>query len=77
MKAIFHNYHYTTADGWTFDTPSECRAHYRAVMKENGVASRSFKGARWHYRKVYDDARKPAIFYKTNGRTAYIVNPIK
>lgn len=46
-------------------------------MKEDGVASRSFKGARWHYRKVYDDARKPSIYYKTNGRTAYIVNPIK
>lgn len=77
MKNIFHNYHYTCADGCIFDTPSECRAHYRAVMKEDGVASRSFKGARWHYRKDYDDGRRPSILYKTNGYTAYIVNPSK
>lgn len=77
MKAIFHNYHYTCADGRIFETPGECRAHYRALMKEDGVASRSFKGARWHYRKDYEDGRRASIYYKTNGRTAYIVNPIK
>lgn len=77
MKAIFRNYHYVTADGWMFNTPSECRAHYRAVMKEDGVASLSFKGARWHYRKDYEVAGKPSIYYKTNGCTAYIVNPLK
>lgn len=71
------HYHYTTADGCIFDTPSECRAHYRAVMKDDGVSSRFFKGSRWHYRRDYDDDRRPSIFYKTNGYTAYIVNPSK
>ena len=71
-------YHYTCADGRIFDTPSECRAHYRAVMKEDGItATRYYKGARWCYRKDYDDDRRPSVYYKTNGYISRIVTPAK
>lgn len=71
-------YHYTTADGCIFETPSECRAHYRVVIAEDGIAAtRYYKGARWHYRKDYDDTRRPSIYYRTNGYVSRIVNPAK
>lgn len=56
------NYYYSTADGAMFDTPKECRAYIRHIMREDNFAAGVLKRSMWQYKKEYYDDRKPVYF---------------